>query len=116
MAIVHQLLEKLKITLSIYSLLICVKVNRTLTHLGLAYTDIDTDCIIAMATVLHGNQTLRSVDLSRPLLHSRLEESTIHISRMLQVNDMSVLLLYYRSGGQCYICIAIRLTLCYTVL
>jgi hypothetical protein len=40
-----------------------------------------------MATVLHGNQTLRSVDLSRPLLHSRLEESTIHISRMLQVNS-----------------------------
>ena len=64
-----------------------LQVNRSLTHLGLAYTDIDTDCIIAMATVLHGNQTLRHVDLSRPLLHSRLEESTIHISRMLQVHN-----------------------------
>ena len=61
------------------------QVNQSLACLGLAYTDIDTDCIIAMATVLHGNRTLRSVDLSRPLLHSRLEESTIHISRMLQV-------------------------------
>ena len=62
-----------------------LQVNRSISTLGLANTDLDTDCIIAMATVLHGNRTLRSIDLSRPLLHSQLEESTIHISRMLKV-------------------------------
>ena len=61
------------------------QVNQTLEHLELAYTDLNTDCIIAMATVLHGNQALRRVDLSRPLLHSKLEETTLHISKMLQV-------------------------------
>ena len=44
--------------------------------------------MIAMATVLQGNQTLQRVDLSRPLLPSKMEESTIHISRMLQVNSI----------------------------
>lgn len=71
-----------------------LQVNRSILHLGLAATDLDTYCIIAMAAILHGNQTLRSVDLSRPLLHSKLEESTIHISRMLEVRGMS---LYYSS-------------------
>eukprot|EP00731_Ephydatia_muelleri_P015401 Em0008g1121a len=63
-----------------------LQVNRTLTTLGLARTDLDTDCIIAVATVLHGNSTLECVDLTRPLLHSKQEEPTIHISKMLQVN------------------------------
>ena len=62
-----------------------LQVNRTIQQLSLANTDLDTDCIIAMATVLQGNQSLQSINLSRPLLHSRLEESTIHLSRMLQV-------------------------------
>lgn len=62
-----------------------LQVNTALTHLSLENTHLHTDCIIAMATVLHGNQTLQSVNLSRPLLHSCLEESTIHISKMLKV-------------------------------
>jgi hypothetical protein len=62
-----------------------LQVNTTLSNLSMACTDLHTDCIIAMATVLHGNCTIRSLDLSRPLLHSCLEESTIHISKMLKV-------------------------------
>lgn len=62
-----------------------LQVNRTILQLSLANTDLDTECIIAMATVLQGNQSLQRVDLSCPLLHSKLEESTIHLSRMLQV-------------------------------
>ena len=68
-----------------------LQVNRTILQLSLANTDLDTDCIIAMATVLQGNQSLQKIDLSRPLLHSKLEESTIHLSRMLQVDTIGLL-------------------------
>ena len=64
-----------------------LQVNTSLTSLGLACTELSTDGVIAMATVLRGNSTLLSVDLSRPLLHSQLEETTIHISRMLKVQN-----------------------------
>lgn len=76
-----------------------LQVNRTLTTLQLARTDLETDCIIAMATVLHGNSTLECVDLTRPLLHSKLEEPTIHISKMLQVGVSLCL-----SMGRRYLC------------
>ena len=36
-----------------------LQVNQNITHLGLANTDLNTDCIIAMATILHGNKFLR---------------------------------------------------------
>ena len=62
-----------------------LQVNTTLTHLSLSNTHLHTDCIIAMATVLNGNRTIKYIDLSRPLLHSCLEESTIHLSKMLKV-------------------------------
>ena len=69
-----------------------LQVNTTLTHLTLSNTHLHTDCIIAIATVLHGNQTIQCLDLSRPLLHSCLEESTIHISKMLKVLLLLLLL------------------------
>ena len=62
-----------------------LQVNSTIRKLDLSSTDLDTDCVIAIATVLHGNRSLTSIDLSRPLLHSKFEETTIHISKMLQV-------------------------------
>jgi len=62
-----------------------LQVNRSLSHLGLSSTDQDTQSLIALATVLQANTTVLSIDLSRPLLHSQLEETTIHISKMLQV-------------------------------
>ena len=36
-----------------------LQVNQSITHLGLANTDLNTDCIIAMATILHGNKFLK---------------------------------------------------------
>ena len=62
-----------------------LQVNRSIARLGMSSCDLDTDCIIAMSTILHGNQSVQQLDLSRPLLHSRMEETTIHISKMLQV-------------------------------
>lgn len=64
-----------------------LQVNLSIARLGLASTDLDTDSVIAMATVLGANKVLRAVDISRPLLHSKMEESTIHLSTMLQVNN-----------------------------
>ena len=63
-----------------------LQVNSVLTQLSLAATDLHTDSIIALSTVLHGNQTLQHLDMSRPLLYSKQEESTIHISKMLKVS------------------------------
>ncbi len=68
------------------SLASMLQVNKSLQKLSLSATDLDTDSVIALATVLQGNTSLTSLDLSRPLLHSKLEETTIHISRMLQVS------------------------------
>lgn len=62
-----------------------LQVNNTIRKLDLSSTDLDTDCVIAIATVLHGNKSVSSIDLSRPLLHSKFEETTVHISKMLQV-------------------------------
>ena len=67
------------------SLASMLQVNKSIQRLGLAAADLDTDCIIAISTVLHGNKSVTTIDLSRPLLHSKLEEPTIHISKMLQV-------------------------------
>ena len=64
-----------------------LQVNQTLQSLDMANTDASTDVIIAMATVLRFNRYLESVDLSRPLLHSCREETTVHIAEMLRVNS-----------------------------
>ena len=64
-----------------------LQVNTSLTRLSVACTELSTDGVVAVATVLRGNATLQAVDLSRPLLHSQLEETTVHISRMLEVHS-----------------------------
>ena len=64
-----------------------LQVNTTLKKLSMAHTDLHTDSVIAMATVLHGNQSISCIDMSRPLLHSHMEETTIHISKMLKVKS-----------------------------
>lgn len=83
-----------------------LQINTSLKHLGLKGADLDTDCIIAMATVLQGNRALRKLDLSRPLLHSHLEESTIHISKALKVGrpaypHYKLETVFYETGDPC---------------
>jgi Ran GTPase-activating protein (RanGAP) involved in mRNA processing and transport len=64
-----------------------LQVNQTLQSLDMAGTDATTDVVIAMATVLHGNKYLEHLDISSPLLHSRGEETTVHLAEMLRVNS-----------------------------
>lgn len=63
-----------------------LQVNTGINKLDLSNTDLDTDSMIALATVLQGNRSVKCIDLSSPLLHSKLEETTIHVSKMLQVS------------------------------
>lgn len=63
-----------------------LQVNDIITVLSLADADLTTDCIIAFATVLRANQTILSIDLSNPLLHSKQEDTTHHLAYMLEVN------------------------------
>lgn len=69
-----------------------LQVNKSIQKLSLSATDLDTDCLIALSTVLRGNRAVTSIDLCRPLLHSKLEETTIHISKMLQVCGKSFMI------------------------
>ena len=63
-----------------------LQVNDVITILSLADADLTTDCIIAFATILRANQTVVSIDLSNPLLHSQQEDTTHHVAYMLEVN------------------------------
>lgn len=63
-----------------------LQVNDVITVLGLANTDLTTDCVIAFATVLRANHTILNIDLSNPLLHSQQEDTTHHLAQMLEVN------------------------------
>ena len=48
-----------------------LQVNATLEDVNLANTDLGTDSVIAMSTVLHQNSTVRYLNMNRPLLHSK---------------------------------------------
>ncbi|XP_033107597.1 leucine-rich repeat-containing protein 34-like isoform X2 [Anneissia japonica] len=64
-----------------------LQVNTVLEELDLGDTDQDTQSMIAMATVLKQNSTLRVLNMNRPLLFSQQEETTVHYSLMLKVNN-----------------------------
>ena len=64
-----------------------LQVNQTVQSVDIAETDLSSDVLVAMATVLHGNQYVECLDLSRPLLHSRQEETIVHFSEMLRINS-----------------------------
>jgi len=64
----------------------CLQVNSSIMTLRLANNELEADSIIAMATILHGNNTLRVLDFSRPLLFSHLEETTRHFSNAMKVS------------------------------
>ena len=63
-----------------------LQVNDVITILSLADTDLTTDCVVAVATVLRANQTILNINLSNPLLHSQQEDTTHHLAHMLEVN------------------------------
>ena len=71
------------------SFLICTllqkikKFQKSSPNIILALSDLCLPIIIVLCVCV----CVRRVDLSSPLLHSKLEETTIHLSRMLQVRE-----------------------------
>uniref|UniRef100_A0A673CQD4 Leucine rich repeat containing 34 n=1 Tax=Sphaeramia orbicularis TaxID=375764 RepID=A0A673CQD4_9TELE len=63
-----------------------LQVNATLQDLHLDDCDLATQSVIALAIMLKNNRTLRSIDISRPLLFSLQEEWVVHWAEMLEVN------------------------------
>lgn len=49
-------------------------------------TEIGTETLIALATVLNSNATLLALNLENPRVFSKTEDSTYQLARMLQVN------------------------------
>ncbi|GAA6086074.1 leucine-rich repeat-containing protein 34 isoform X2 [Tachysurus ichikawai] len=63
-----------------------LQLNSTLEELDVSDCDLDTQSLITFAIVLTNNRSLVSVNVSRPLLFSLQEETTVHTAHMLEVN------------------------------
>jgi len=73
-------------------------VNTTLERLSLANCNLTTESLVALATVLHENVTLRALDVSRPLARTIMDEPASHVARMLKVNSSLVELDLSKAG------------------
>ncbi|XP_040422994.1 leucine-rich repeat-containing protein 34 isoform X5 [Cygnus olor] len=49
-----------------------------------------TQCLIAIATALTQNKSVKAINLNRPLLYSQEEETTVHVASMLKNNSSLV--------------------------
>ena len=67
--------------------------NTALEKLDLSDTDLKTESLIALSTVLRNNTTLRFLHINRPLLFTHQEEPTVHFAKMLKVCELLVLVL-----------------------
>ncbi|XP_063298716.1 leucine-rich repeat-containing protein 34 [Pelobates fuscus] len=64
-----------------------LQINLTLEELDLGDCDLGIQSLIAFSTVLRQNRSIKSINLNRPLFYALQEDTTIHISMMLKVND-----------------------------
>ncbi|XP_077204568.1 leucine-rich repeat-containing protein 34 isoform X2 [Paroedura picta] len=64
-----------------------LQINATLRKLDLGDCDLGTQSLIALATVLNHNESIKAINLNRPILYSEEEESTVHIALMLRANS-----------------------------
>ncbi|XP_073687071.1 leucine-rich repeat-containing protein 34 [Garra rufa] len=63
-----------------------LQINTTLEEIDISDCDLATQSVIAFAIVLKNNRRIRAINLSRPLLFSLQEETTVHMAQMLVVN------------------------------
>ncbi|XP_063062712.1 leucine-rich repeat-containing protein 34 [Engraulis encrasicolus] len=64
-----------------------LQMNTKLEVLDFCNCDLGTQSLIAFSIVLNGNKNVKAINLSRPLLYSYQEETTVHMARMLVVNQ-----------------------------
>ena len=72
----------LKIIITHYLLSLCQS-NDSLTTLQLANCDLNLSTIVAISTSLASNVNVTSLNLDRPILSTKQEESADHLSRVL---------------------------------
>ncbi|PAA92838.1 hypothetical protein BOX15_Mlig007357g1, partial [Macrostomum lignano] len=63
-----------------------LQVNATLEFLDLGDCDLKINAVIALSTVLKYNDSLRGINVNRPLLWTQQEETTVHMGEMLAQN------------------------------
>ncbi|XP_067234040.1 leucine-rich repeat-containing protein 34 [Chanodichthys erythropterus] len=64
-----------------------LQTNSTLEEVDVSDCDLATQSVIAFAIVLKNNKGIRAINVSRPLLFSLQEETTVHMAQMLVVNE-----------------------------
>uniref|UniRef100_A0A8D0KPW6 Leucine rich repeat containing 34 n=1 Tax=Salvator merianae TaxID=96440 RepID=A0A8D0KPW6_SALMN len=67
-----------------------MQINNRLQKLDVGDCDLGTQSLIALATVLNHNESIRAINLNRPILYSEEEETTVHIGLMLKINKVLV--------------------------
>ncbi|XP_057267522.1 leucine-rich repeat-containing protein 34 isoform X3 [Pezoporus wallicus] len=67
-----------------------LQINSTLEKLDLGDCDIGVQCLIATASALNQNKSVKAINLNRPLLFSQEEETTLHLALMLKNNSSLV--------------------------
>ncbi|NXN33935.1 LRC34 protein, partial [Nycticryphes semicollaris] len=67
-----------------------LQINSTLEKLDLGDCDMGMQYLIATATALTRNKSVKAINLNRPLLYSQEEETTVHIALMLKKNSSLV--------------------------
>ncbi|XP_014794268.1 PREDICTED: leucine-rich repeat-containing protein 34 isoform X3 [Calidris pugnax] len=67
-----------------------LQINSTLEKLDLGDCDMGTQSLIATATALTQNKSVKAINLNRPLLYSQEEETTVHVALMLKKNSSLV--------------------------
>ncbi|XP_051538123.1 leucine-rich repeat-containing protein 34 [Myxocyprinus asiaticus] len=63
-----------------------LQINATLEEVDVSDCDLATQSVIAFAIVLHNNRRIHAINVSRPLLFSLQEETTVHMAQVLKVN------------------------------
>ncbi|XP_061230768.1 leucine-rich repeat-containing protein 34 isoform X2 [Neopsephotus bourkii] len=67
-----------------------LQINPTLEKLDLGDCDIGVQCLIATASALNQNKSVKAINLNHPLLFSQEEETTVHLALMLKNNSSLV--------------------------
>ncbi|KAM8953435.1 leucine-rich repeat-containing protein 34 [Pelodytes ibericus] len=64
-----------------------LQINSTLEEVDLGDCDLGIQSLLAFSTVLQQNRSVQSINLNRPLLYALQEDTTVHMSMMLKVNN-----------------------------
>ena len=74
----------------ILTLINILNVNKTLTYLNLSNIHMNTASLIQLIITLKDNKHLNNINIDNPLLYSLQEETTVHLSKLLQYDNNNI--------------------------